>query len=82
MKQIKKNLQYSKKQAKNVKKAQEKVAKKEAVVTETKSKRNALEEVINTTKTLDDLKTRLSELQRQKEETMQSSKMRMPCPQT
>jgi len=51
----KKELAVLKKQAKNVKKAQEKVAKMEAVFTETKSKRNAVEEVINTTKTLDDL---------------------------
>ena len=57
-----------KKQAKNIKKAQEKVAKMEAVVTETKSKRNAVEEVINTTKTLEDLKEQESVLQRQNAE--------------
>ena len=53
---------------KTLKWLRKKVAKKEAVVTETKSKRNAVEEVINTTKTLDDLKEQESELQRQNTE--------------
>ena len=53
---------------KNKEKAKEKVNRERAKLDEIEKKRNAIEERLNTTKPLDDLKERESELQRQNEE--------------
>ena len=56
------------KEAKNKEKAQEKVARGRAKLDEIVKKRNLIEERLNSTKPLDDLNERESELRRQNEE--------------
>ena len=64
----KKELAALEKQAKNKEKAQEKVARERAKLNEVVKKRNLIEERLNSTKLLDDLNERESELRRQNEE--------------
>jgi len=93
LKQLQKNLQTDfenakkematlEKQAKAKEEEQAKVDRLRASLAAEESDRNLLEERLNSTKPLDELKEQESELQRQNRKVRQSSKMRMPHPPT